>query len=125
MWFTIHANTFCRKFIRVYHDCLTHELKQRGIWNPTKYSFEAFWRDYKERAIHGYMIAAYFLPMMVEFEKDNNVLQMDHDHLEKINVTGGGETLSNILVDMLIDMREAGFLDCYVNNNNNANELVV
>lgn len=88
-------------------------MREHKVWDPIKYSYDAFWEDYKRCAIFGYIIAVYFLPMMVEFEKNTEILSMDFDTIDRCNREGGGEALSNALVDMLIDMREAGMLDSF------------
>ncbi|OXU20743.1 hypothetical protein TSAR_008676 [Trichomalopsis sarcophagae] len=99
-----------------YHDTLKKILKERNIWSPEKYSREAFWQDYKQHAIIGYITAAYFLPIMTEFANNNDLLQLDDEAIEKANASGGGEVLTNALVDMLLDARDAGLLDFYLNS---------
>ncbi|KAJ8669698.1 hypothetical protein QAD02_000957 [Eretmocerus hayati] len=110
----IKKNT--EKFIKIYHDCLRNDMENRGVWKPEKYSFKVFWEDYKKRAIFGYVMGAFFLAIMTEFEKDNSVLGADETVSTEINLNGGGETLTESLVDMLFDMYEAGFLDDFVNS---------
>lgn len=100
-----------RDLFKAYHDCLTEYLQERDIWNPATHSYEALWTDYKRRAVFGYVIGTYFLPMMTEYARNNEILDLDRSLLPRIDAEGGGEALSNLLVDMLIDMREAGLLD--------------
>ena len=91
-------------------------MEGQGTWNPAKYSFEAFDREYKRCAIFGYALCVYFLPIMTEFEKNNELLQLDEATIAELNSSGGGEALSNSLVDTLMDMRQCGLLDRFVNN---------
>lgn len=107
-----------RPLFNAYHDTLRRSLKERNIWSSEKYSREAFWQDYKQHAIFGYLTAAYFLPVMTEFANNNDLLQLDDELIEEANASGGGEVLTNTLVDMLLDVRESGLLDFYLNNDN-------
>lgn len=89
-------------------------LKDHKVQNLEKYSYDTFWEDYKRCALFGYTIAAFFLPTMVELEKNSDLSNLDPDETHNCVVYDCGEALSNTLVDMLIDMREDGLLDSWL-----------
>jgi hypothetical protein len=97
---------------------LIESLSEKGICNPSKYSYDALYSDYRRCAIFGYMIASFFLSMMFEYDINNDIIFSDMSYLKEISVNGGGEAMSNLLVDLLIDMREAKLLDDYINSKN-------
>ncbi|XP_014217797.1 uncharacterized protein LOC106646267 isoform X2 [Copidosoma floridanum] len=113
----LDLKTRFRELFQIYHGELAQYLKDQKIWDPVKYSYEAFVEDFKKSAILGYVISIFFLPIMTEYAKNNDLLDDVDEAIERLNITGGGEPLTDRLVDTLIDMREAGLLDYYVTCN--------
>lgn len=52
--------------------------------------------------------------MMIEYEKNNDLLEDMDEVVEQLNITGGGQKLTDQIVDTLLDMRETGLLNEYV-----------
>lgn len=53
---------------------------------------------------------------MIELDNNNDINLNDLIFLENVSTNADGEEFSNLIADMLIDMREAKLLDQYINN---------
>ncbi|XP_029173483.1 uncharacterized protein LOC114942314 [Nylanderia fulva] len=97
------------EIIRVYHETVKKYLLDAGVQDIDKYSYDAFLDDFRKGALFGFVIASFFLPGLLGY-LDN--LPEEVDMLEHINYCkeAGGDEISKILADMLLQLRDFGFL---------------
>ncbi|KYM87853.1 hypothetical protein ALC53_03289 [Atta colombica] len=98
--------------MRVYHDALKEYLLEAGIWNVDKYSYDVFLDDYKRGSLFGFVIASYFLPILMGYTSINEqqILEIGiTEYCRKLKQKGGDE-ISKILADILLYLRDLGFL---------------
>lgn len=101
------------EIIRAYHDALKEYLLEADVWEKCfkKYSYEAFLDDYKRGGLFGFIIASYFLPILMEYDNDVEPFQMK-GFIERasLNKQFGGDEMSKILADMLLYLNDLGCL---------------
>ncbi|XP_033209234.1 uncharacterized protein LOC117168024 [Belonocnema kinseyi] len=100
------------EIFEAYYGTLLQGLKQKGISNLERFSKDALLEDYKSHAFFGFLIVSIFLPVMLGyFGNDSNVvLKLPSEKICEIYNGIGGEEYTKILVDMVLDLREAGCL---------------
>ncbi|XP_058807556.1 uncharacterized protein LOC131673528 [Phymastichus coffea] len=101
-----------RGLVEVYHSSLVECMKELGIWNASKYSFENFWCDYRRCAIFGFVIAAFFRGMMTDFDREHNIVEVKS--MSEWHDKDGGEEVSLLLVNMFDDLLAAGMLQDFI-----------
>ena len=96
-----------------YYDSLFHYLHDSGFTGLQEFSKKRFLDDYKRYALFGYMIASFFLPIMMGVEVDDIEFMnsLSEEELLPIICNIGGEKFEEIFTEMLIEMRESGCLD--------------
>ncbi|XP_043497202.1 uncharacterized protein LOC122520938 [Polistes fuscatus] len=96
--------------LRAYHDELTRCLKENGLTDLDKYSYEAFYNDYVENALFGYTIATFFLHMLVNknFPKIPDVMDKSIEEISELAFVSGDDEVSKLLADLLLDLKELG-----------------
>ncbi|XP_015174530.1 PREDICTED: uncharacterized protein LOC107065391 [Polistes dominula] len=96
--------------LRAYHDELTRYLKENGLTNLDKYSYEAFYNDYVENVLFGFIIATFFLHMLVnkDFPKIPVLLDKSIEEISDLVFVSGGDNVSKLLADLLLDLKEIG-----------------
>ncbi|KAF7407405.1 hypothetical protein HZH66_001942 [Vespula vulgaris] len=96
--------------LRTYHDELTRCLKENGLTNLEKYSFEAFWNDYVEHALFGYTVCSYFLHTLMNEDLPPlpDILDKKMEDLANIVIESGGDKITIALANILIDLKELG-----------------
>ncbi|XP_018375897.1 PREDICTED: uncharacterized protein LOC108769421 [Trachymyrmex cornetzi] len=98
--------------MRVYHDALKEYLIEAGIWNVDKYSYDVFLDDYKRGGLFGFVTASYFLPILMGYVSlnDQEILEMGIvEYCRRVKQAGGDE-MSKILADILLHLKDLGFL---------------
>ncbi|XP_072743054.1 uncharacterized protein [Anoplolepis gracilipes] len=100
------------EIMRAYHDALKKYLLDAGIQNIEKYSYDALLDDYRRGALHGFVIAFYFLPVLMGCDKrEFDVREMTDIKVRMQNrKVCGGEKLSKIFADMLLQLKDFGCL---------------
>ncbi|KAL0120049.1 hypothetical protein PUN28_008021 [Cardiocondyla obscurior] len=103
------------EIIRAYHDALKDYLLEAGIWDAEKYSYEALLDDYRRGALFGFIIATYFLPVLMGYETAGfeTLTNVSYDERAHRSKQLGGDDMSKILADMLLCLKELGCLKQY------------
>ncbi|EGI63189.1 PREDICTED: uncharacterized protein LOC105148320 [Acromyrmex echinatior] len=97
--------------MRVYHDALKDYLLEAGVWNVDKYSYDVFLDDYKRGSLFGFIIASFFLPISMGYADVNEqILEIGIIKYCRRLKHKGGDEISKILADMLLHLRDLGFL---------------
>ncbi|XP_029053744.2 uncharacterized protein LOC114881204 [Osmia bicornis bicornis] len=98
--------------LKAYHDALIECLKEHGA-DCEKYSYQAFYEDYKKRGIFGYFIAVFFLSMVMNkaTTPPDELMKMTPEESGLILRELGGDEVSEILANMLLKLKEFGCLD--------------
>lgn len=99
--------------LKVYHDSLRQCLAENGIEDCERFSYEAVHDDYKRKGIFGYIIASFFLAMLMgkcEMTTEEMVA-LDIEEQAKLIQEVGGDEISEILGNMLLKLKEFGCLD--------------
>lgn len=96
--------------LRVYHDELTRCLKENGLIDLDKYSYEAFYNDYVENALFGFTIATFFLHMLINknYPKISDLLDKSIEEISDLTLTSGDDEVSKLLADLLLDLKQLG-----------------
>lgn len=101
--------------IRAYHDTIKKHLLDAGVQNIDKYSYDAFLDDFKRGALFGFIIASFFLTTLMGYDGKETFDKMitgdmsQTDYLIQ-NKQAGGEKVSKILADMLLQLKDLGCL---------------
>ena len=103
-------NRFSELFDR-YHDSLLDCLKNAGFENLEEFSKERFLEDYKRYSLFGYMIASFYLPILNGAKMPNFAKINSEEEILPYMSNLGGDELTEILTEMLLDMRKIGCLD--------------
>lgn len=98
-----------------YHNSLMDYLKEAGLKNLEGFSKERFFEDYKRHALFGYFIASFFLPVLLEMDVPNFEEMASEEKLLASISNIGGDKFTEVVTEMLLDMREMGCLDHVVN----------
>ena len=99
--------------LKVYHDSLKESLEENGIEDCERFSYEAVHEDYKRKGIFGYVIASFFLAMLMgkcEMTTEEIAALGVEEQAKLLRVAGGIE-ISEILGNMLLKLKEFGCLD--------------
>ncbi|KAI4491427.1 hypothetical protein M0804_002819 [Polistes exclamans] len=96
--------------LRAYHDELTRYLKENGLTDLDKYSYEAFYTDYVKNALFGFTIATFFLHMLVnkDFPKIPVLMNKTIEEISELAFVSGDDEVSKLLSDLLLDLKEMG-----------------
>uniref|UniRef100_A0A1B6G5H6 CHK kinase-like domain-containing protein n=1 Tax=Cuerna arida TaxID=1464854 RepID=A0A1B6G5H6_9HEMI len=99
---------FKDELFKVYSDTLQQVA---GTLAP---SLQDLWKEFQQKAIYGYILASFFLPIML----DDNPIKLDavmnesEDERIKKSVTRGGEKVTKVLSELVIDLVNWGCLTC-------------
>ncbi|XP_070154297.1 uncharacterized protein [Polyergus mexicanus] len=104
----IRKNKFF-EIMQAYHDALKKYLLDAGIQDIEKYSYDALLDNYKTGGLFGFIIASFFLSFLIEDSIDEIRTQTNIDYA-KIVKKKGGDKISKILADMLLQMKDFGCL---------------
>jgi len=99
------------EIMRVYHDALKEYLLEAGVWDIKKYSYEALLDDYEKGGLFGYVIASFYLPVLLEYYQADviqNILSVGIS--ESMKQLKYNDEFSKILADMLLNLRDLGCL---------------
>ncbi|XP_072761563.1 uncharacterized protein [Anoplolepis gracilipes] len=96
------------EIMRAYHDTLKKYLLDAGIQNIEKYSYDALLDDYKRGALHGFVIASYFLAVLMGYGEEEFGTKKIMEIIQ-CRKKYGGEKVCKILADMLLQLRD---FDC-------------
>jgi len=99
------------EIMRVYHDALKEYLLEAGVWDIKKYSYEALLDNYERDGLFGYVIASFYLPVLLEYYQADviqNILSVGIS--ESMKQLKYNEEISKILADMLLNLRDLGCL---------------
>ncbi|KMR01220.1 hypothetical protein RF55_989 [Lasius niger] len=97
------------EIMRAYHDTLKKYLLDAGIRDIDKYSYDALLDDYRRGALFGFVIASFFLGILMGYN-DKSIDETDMVEYMEYCKQLGGEKLSKILADMLLQLRDFGCL---------------
>ncbi|KAL6257128.1 hypothetical protein P5V15_012060 [Pogonomyrmex californicus] len=102
------------KIMRSYHDALKEYLLEAGISNIERYSYDAFLDNYKRNSLHGFLIASYFLPFLIGPRpvslNGSQIASMGNLEFVRMIKRTGGDEISKILADMLLQLKDSGCL---------------
>ncbi|XP_034943868.1 uncharacterized protein [Chelonus insularis] len=101
-----------------YHDALINYLQEHGIKDLEKYSYSKLLDDYKQRALFGFVIAEFFLPIVrgMSAVTQDDLAEWDIELWANKTRTLGGDAFSQELADILEDLWNQGCLDHILNN---------
>ncbi|CAL1683462.1 unnamed protein product [Lasius platythorax] len=104
------------EIMQAYHDELKKYLSDADVWNVEKYSYDTFLDDYRRDAVFGFVIASFFLPMLLGYSKVNLEMMATAGFLEaaKESKQSGGDKMSKILANMLLHLRDLGCLENFL-----------
>ncbi|KAK0181512.1 hypothetical protein PV327_003790 [Microctonus hyperodae] len=105
------------EIFRAYHDSMFNYFHEAKFTNIKQYSFDNMVKDYKRHAAYGFIIAVYFLPVLRGFCDSSQDSQHELHHEESMQTkrTMGGDVMSSIFADMLVELRDTGCLDHVLN----------
>lgn len=105
------------EIFRAYHDSMLNYFHEAKFTNIEQYSFDNMVKDYKRHAAYGFIIALYFLPVLRGYYDSDQ--ENRHELHRKKNAqtirTVGGDLISSIFADMLVELRDTGCLDHVLN----------
>ncbi|KAK2576068.1 hypothetical protein KPH14_007405 [Odynerus spinipes] len=104
------------KIMRTYRDELIGCLEKADIKNLERFSYEAMWNDYVRHGLYGFVIASFFLHILMG-KLDltlEELLAYDTREMVKISIACGGDEVSAILADMLLDLDKLGCVDAFL-----------
>ncbi|XP_018400882.1 PREDICTED: uncharacterized protein LOC108778254 [Cyphomyrmex costatus] len=104
------------EIMRAYHDALKEYLLEADIWDSKKYSYDALLDDYKRGSLFGFVIASYYLPILMGYVKKRNIKRIEEFESEEAAIQNkqlGGDKISKILADMLLHLRDLGCLQYF------------
>ncbi|XP_044576982.1 uncharacterized protein LOC123260103 [Cotesia glomerata] len=103
------------EIFRAYHDALLDYLGKAGLIDLGRYSSEKMLEDYKRRAAYGFIVALYFLPVLHGLcddpDRNNEAAVPDGREFGLIAKLAGGDAMSAVFGDMLLELRDTGCLD--------------
>lgn len=101
------------EIIRVYYDALKEYLLEADVWNMEKYSYEALLADYRRGGLFGFVIASFFLSRLMGYYNSDvqEIINfgMNEESMKLLKQSGGDE-MSKILADMLLQLKDLGCL---------------
>ncbi|XP_024888265.1 uncharacterized protein LOC112465106 [Temnothorax curvispinosus] len=100
------------EIMRAYHDALKEYLLEAGIWDMEKYSYEALLDDYRKGGLFGFVIANFYLPVLLGYHIPD-VMKQQTDRLgmwEGMKQLKYDDELCKILADTLLILRDLGCL---------------
>ncbi|XP_076749049.1 uncharacterized protein LOC143422360 [Xylocopa sonorina] len=129
MFLSLHCMSYFSKnllndSLKVYHERLTECLKENGV-DCSKYSYEAFNREYKRKGLYGYTIASYFLGILMKEEHEWSPATSKESDVRicaEMTRLAGGEKVNKLLGDQLLVLREFGCLDDFVQPDDSIND---
>jgi len=102
------------EIMRAYHDALKEYLLDAGIKDIERYSYNALLNDFERGALFGYVIMCVFMPVLLGYLSPETLIQeiFDLGALESVKKQKyiGGDELSKLLADTLLEMRDLGYL---------------
>lgn len=95
-----------------YHDTLIGYLRDAGVNDLEKYSYDNMLADYKRVAAFGYVITVFFLPV-VRYREDIDlaVVRADHKAGARLAIELGGEFMDEMFGKMVLELRDMGCFD--------------
>ncbi|XP_014483849.1 PREDICTED: uncharacterized protein LOC106749180 [Dinoponera quadriceps] len=98
--------------LTVYHTELTNRLLQEGFRDIRKYSYNAILDDYKRGCVFGFVIASFYLPVLMGIAPNLEMTYLDDtEFFIKQSKECGGEKMSAIFAEMLLQISDLGGLD--------------
>lgn len=91
------------------HDC----FEEKAIPNVDDFSTEVLLADYKRNAFQGFVIASFFLSIVIYGRPEGDFFERRDEYIAN-SLTLGGDGHTKLLADMLVDMRTSGCLDRYL-----------
>ncbi|KAI4493277.1 hypothetical protein M0802_009445 [Mischocyttarus mexicanus] len=95
--------------LRAYHDELIKYLQENNIKDLDKYSYDAFYNDYIDNAVFGLAISSFYLYLLVDKTiKLPSLLTKTIQEIAELAFVTGGDKVSKMLADLLLDLKELG-----------------
>ncbi|XP_048507442.1 uncharacterized protein LOC105687817 [Athalia rosae] len=101
------------RIFKAYHDVLYAHLVQQGIQNLERFSYDAFFDDYKRHAIFGCLLAIFYIPYLHLDPETTDFAHLEEDievYVRELGAAGGND-VSKKLADMLMELKAQGCLD--------------
>lgn len=97
---------------KAYHETVVEHLKDQGVRDLDRYSYDAFLNDYKRHAVFGCGVALFFIPIThYKGEQDFNDVMKNFQKYVDILMLCGGEEMTKKLAVMMLEMKSMGCLD--------------
>ncbi|XP_015118760.1 uncharacterized protein LOC107042273 [Diachasma alloeum] len=115
LYISCSAKDICENFNEIfsaYHSGLIDYLREHGIKEVDCYSYDKVLEDYKRRAMFGYMIALFFIPLQRGLVTlDPTTIGTDKFiEFHQAAKEAGGDQLSKEFADLFINLRNNGCL---------------
>ncbi|KAK0181511.1 hypothetical protein PV327_003789 [Microctonus hyperodae] len=100
------------EIFEAYHKSLIENLREEGIDDLKEYSYEKILKDYKRRAMYGFVIALFFLPILRGYTTFSLEDTVNFDYAKEARSTkkAGGDDLSREFSEILLELRDNGCL---------------
>lgn len=104
------------EMMQAYHDALKEYLLEAGVWDTEKYSFEALLDDYRRGGLFGFVIANYYLPIILGYHKVDSIREklLRLSVLECMKQFKYNDEICKILADILLNLRDLGCLKDFI-----------
>ncbi|EZA55348.1 hypothetical protein DMN91_004502 [Ooceraea biroi] len=100
------------EIMRAYHDALKEYLQDAGIWDAKKYSYDAIVENYVKGSLFGFVIASFYLVILMGrcTVGPEQLVHIDTTEFAMMCKEAGGDEMSKILADMLLELKDLGCL---------------
>lgn len=103
------------EIMRAYHDALREYLLDVGVQDIERYSYDALLDDFKKGALFGFVIMSFFIPVLLGYfdpkMKIQEALELGSLESSKRHKQIGGDEVSKMLADALLELKDLGYLD--------------
>lgn len=103
------------EIMRAYHDALKEYLLDVGVQDIEKYSYNALLDDFRRGALFGFVVMCSFVPIILGHLKPEIMIREITDlgsfESAKKHKHAGGDEVSKILADALLNLKDLGCLD--------------
>lgn len=98
-----------KDFFRIYLEAM------QNIAGKDSLSKEELLMEFRQKAVYGYILAAFFIPVMTDQPTtlDENLKKLTLEERVKLNLKRGGQRVTDILVESVRDLLSWGCLDHY------------
>lgn len=96
-----------KDFFRIYLEALQNVAGEDAL------SKEELWKEWQLKAVYGYILAAFFIPVMTDTPTnlDENMTKLTLEERVKLNLIRGGQRVTDILTESVRDLLSWGCLN--------------